>query len=220
MVEIVPAILVYSEAEFRDKIARLDNLFSSIQVDVMDGQFVSNVTWADPQTIKAINLPFSLEVHLMVGDPLAAARAWVAAGAARIVAHAEATNWREAVEFARSENCEGGVALNPETPIAAIADFIHDLDYVLVMGVAPGWSGQTFDRGSLAKIRELRAKFSHLKIGVDGGVRHENAHDLVEAGVDRIIMASALFNAADLGQAVAELQSEIRQGSGNREQRT
>ncbi|TAL19387.1 ribulose-phosphate 3-epimerase [Patescibacteria group bacterium] len=205
MTEIIPAILAYSEKEFDDKVKQIGARASTIQIDVMDGLFVPNRTWADPAAVAKMRLPYTIEAHLMVADPLPAAQAWVAAGAQRIFVHAEAEGWRAAVQAAREEEREGGVAVNPNTPLSAIEEVINELDAVLVMGVNPGWSGQPFERLAIARVAELRSRYPRLRIEVDGGVNESNARELAAAGADGLVAASALFSAKNFEESFKAL---------------
>jgi len=205
MSEIIPAMLVDSEQEFRDKVAKMGAIVKSIQVDVMDGTLVKNTSWADAATVKAMSLPYRIEAHLMVENPAKAAADWIAAGAETIIPHAEAEGWRDAARLAREAGRKAGVAINPDTSIAVLADDMALIDMVLVMGVTPGWSGQSFQPVALEKIGELRRSYPELKIEVDGGVGFMNAHELAAAGADSLVAASALWKADDFETTFREL---------------
>jgi ribulose-phosphate 3-epimerase len=204
MSEIIPAMLTASEQEFRDKVAKIGSAVEAIQVDVMDDTLVKNTSWADPEIVKAMALPYRIEVHLMVLNPAKAAAEWIAAGAETIIPHAEAPGWQEAARLARAAGRKAGVAVNPETPLSAIAADLALLDMVLVMGVTPGWSGQSFQPVATEKVRELRRLRPELRIEVDGGVGLANARELAAAGADSLVAASALWKADDFTKACQE----------------
>lgn len=206
MVEIIPAILARSEVEFRAKIAVVGTRAKTVQIDVMDGVFVPNRTWADPAAVARMRLPYAIEAHLMVADPLPAAHAWIAAGARRIFVHVEAEGWGGAVEAARAAGREGGAAVNPETPLDAVMAVAEELDAVLVMGVAPGWSGQRFDPVAVDRVALLRSRYPRLRIEVDGGVSAATAPALAAAGADGLVAASALFGAEDFVSSLKALE--------------
>ncbi len=208
--ELIPAILARDEADFRAKAAAVADHVQTVQIDVMDGVFVGNTTWADPAAIRAMHLPFVLEAHLMVAYPERVVDDWIMAGARRVFVHLEAPgNPMAAVEAMRSAGREGGLAINPDTPVAKIADLLPELDAVLVMGVTPGWSGQQFQSTVLGKVSELKRLRPGLRVEVDGGVTPAVAADLTALGCDGVIAASALFEAPDLKKAVADFERAL-----------
>lgn len=208
--ELIPAILARDEADFRSKAARVADHAQTVQIDVMDGIFVANSAWADPQVIRDMHLPFVIEVHLMVTHPERVVDDWIMAGARRVFVHAEAPgNPLAAVEAMRAVGREGGIALNPDTPVATIADILPELDAVLVMGVTPGWSGQQFQSQVLGKVAELKRLRPELRVEVDGGVTPQIAADLAVLGCDGVVVASALFNTPDMKEAVASFHTAL-----------
>ena len=210
MSEIIPAILVHTKEEFERRIALVAPLVAMVQVDAMDGKFVPNTCWADPVVIGKMRLDVPFEVHLMIENPEEAVGAWVAAGAGRIIVHAEAIgNVGLAVERIRAAEREAGVAINPPTTVEAIADLLPLVTTVLVMGVTPGASGQAFQEVALSKIRELRRGWPDIRIEVDGGVKLGIVRKLAAAGADGIVAASAIFDAPDPIQAIEDLKNNI-----------
>lgn len=206
-VELIPAILVKSEDEFREKITLVQPFVRTIQLDVMDGQFVNNTTWADPGVVASMELPLLLEVHLMVQNPEAVVQTWMDAGAARIFVHAESTgNVAGALEALRDGEVEAGLAINPDTSVESVRELLSLSDVVLVMGVTPGFSGQEFQPVAIEKVRQLKQLNPEMRVEVDGGVNMETAPALVAAGADGLIAASALYKASDLGEAVAAFE--------------
>ncbi len=204
MIEIIPAILVHSEEEFRQKMEVLAGVPQTIQIDVMDGVFVNNTTWADPAAIAAMQLPYKIEVHLMVVNPVAAAERWFGI-AQRILVHAESVGWQEAVKKIRVAGCETGIVLNPETPISILGEMLSLLDTVQIMGVTPGWSGQAFQPIAIEKTAALHVLRPEMPIEIDGGVGKETIPLLASAGATRFVAASALFSQPDFLIAYKEL---------------
>lgn len=208
--ELIPAILVQDVFGFRSRTQAVADLAQTVQVDVMDGRFVPTTSWADPAAIARMHLPFVLEAHLMVERPERVVDDWIMAGAHRVFAHVEAPgNPLAAVEAMRAVGREGGLAINPETPVSRIADILPELDAVLVMGVTPGWSGQAFQDVALAKVAELKRLRPALRVEVDGGVTPAIAADLAALGCDGVVAASALFGAPDLREAVEEFRRAL-----------
>ncbi|SKA69218.1 ribulose-phosphate 3-epimerase [Desulfobaculum bizertense] len=167
--------------------------------DVMDGNFVPNITLGAP-IIKALRKNSSLffDVHLMIEQPERYLEDFAKAGADLICVHAEATHHLERTvsEISRL-GAKCAVALNPATPLSAIEYLIPQLDMVLIMSVNPGFGGQKFIPFSMQKIRELSALRNVLNpnmlIQVDGGCTPENTPELVEAGADVLVSGSAFF---------------------------
>lgn len=204
MIDIIPAILVQTEEEFRQKMDVVAGVPETIQIDVMDGVFVNNTTWADPVAIAAMHLPYKIEAHLMVANPVAVVEHWFGV-AQRILVHVESAGWQEAVEKCRAAGCEVGVVLNPETPITVLDPVLASLDTVQIMGVTPGWSGQAFQPVAIEKTAAVHALRPEMPIEIDGGVGKETIPQLAAAGATRFVAASALFKQPDFGAAHREL---------------
>ncbi len=209
MVEIIPAILAKDEKEFRRKVESVTDLCETVQIDVMDGAFVDNVTWADPKRVDLMRLPMAYEVHLMVKDPLASLDAWSVAGCMRAIVHAEAVeDVAETLRQIKLYGMEAGVSINPETTVESIESALSEADVVQVMGVHPGWMGQAFQPIAIEKVRTLREKFPDLVIEVDGGVAVGIARELAEVGVDRLVSGSGVFNSGAPAKAIEALRTD------------
>lgn len=197
MVKIIPAILAKTKEEFEQKVAAVRSFATKLQLDIMDGKFAPNATWGDPEEIKKMNLP-PYEVHLMVSNPENEIEKWVTAEAGRIIFHFEAVDDpRVVIQKIKSLGLEAGMAINPETPVSAIAHLFDILDVILVMGVNPGFSGQELLPMTIKKIAEIRKLNKSVTVQVDGGVSETNAVELSEAGTDVLVTASAIFSADD-----------------------
>lgn len=181
-------------------------------IDVMDGCFCPMMT-VGPPFVKALRTPLLKDVHLMIDEPVAKVRDYVAAGADIVTVHVESTRHvhRALQELGGMPNANDpdrgvvrGVALNPGTPVEAIEPLLDEIDLVLVLAVNPGWSGQrfipaTFDR--LARAREIVGRTSRrILVGVDGGITKQNVADVARSGADLIVTGSAVFD----GKAAAE----------------
>lgn len=209
-IEILPSILARSEEDFRRRVNHVRGLGLTLHIDVMDGAFVDNTSWAPPRRMQEMLRGMSFEVHLMVTHPEKVIEQWAEAGASRIFFHAEATAHINASTFATSIFTTStsantlGIALNPETPITALSAFPLATD-VLMMGVHPGWSDQIFLTPVLEKIRGLVATHPEIRILVDGGVSIENIRDMIDAGASRFVMGHALTNQQDPVSAYQEI---------------
>ncbi len=167
--------------------------------DVMDGNFVPNITFGPP-VIKKLRQTSSLffDVHLMIDKPERYLEDFASAGANLLVVHAEATKHldRTLTEIRRL-GMRAGVSLNPATPVSALENVLHLLDLILVMSVNPGFGGQSFIPQSYEKIRRLDAMLkeakSHAIIEVDGGVDLQNTSHLLNAGASALVSGSAFF---------------------------
>lgn len=205
--EIIPAILVKSDKEFRQKVDSLEELADTVQIDVMDGKFVPNETFADPNLIKEMGMPMDFEIHLMVEDPLSHLDAWAATDCIRAIVHAESVEDLPAtLEAVKSYGMEAGISINPETPISDIADAISNADVVQVMGVNPGFMGQEFNPIAIEKVAALRKSYPDLAIEVDGGVSDVTARALAEAGADRLVSGSYISSTGAPAKMIAKLE--------------
>ncbi len=194
---IIPAILVKTEADFRERLRLIEGLVDTAQIDVMDGHFVPNSTWCDLNVLRTLETPMHFELHLMVSDPgryVDAAKG--IRTVTRLIWHVETDVDHDALIRRCHENgLEAGLAINPKTPIDRVAPYTHHLDEILVMGVEPGWSGQGLIPSTIEKARRIRMTWPHLPLGFDGGVGPENIQTLKDAGVTRLCAASSIFGA-------------------------
>lgn len=197
MIEIIPALLVKTEAEFRERLSKVESLVSWAQIDVVDGKFAANVTWGDAAVVGALDTPLQFEIDLMVANPEEIARQWLIPNGPvrRIYFHEEAAREdRTLLRAIRAAGIEAGLSFNPESPVEAVFPFIEDIDSVLFLGVKPGFQGTEFHQNVINKVAEVRKKFPTLSIEVDGGVTPKTVPALVRAGVSRLAIGSFLFN--------------------------
>ena len=205
---ITPSIL---SADFGHLQSEVDSVASAdwIQLDVMDGHFVPNLSFGAPVS-KAIHTSLPLDAHLMVSNPADRIPEFLVIGVKHITFHAEAvtkTSERKAlIKKIRDGGATAGIALNPDTPVSAIDDVVHDIDLVLVMSVHPGFSGQSFIASVLDKVRALRAGHPTLMIQIDGGISAETAALAREAGANNLVAASAIFGEKDRAAAIQRLR--------------
>lgn len=181
-----------------------------LHVDVMDGHFVPNIT-IGPDVVRALRPVVRehgahLDVHLMIENPQEYVEAFADAGADNLTVHVETcVHLHRVAEQIEAVGCEVGVALNPATPLGHIDGILPFVDLVLVMSVNPGFSGQSYIPESTAKIQRLRRQLNALgsdaHLEVDGGVRPDNAMDLLRAGASVLVAGSAVFGG---DQTVAE----------------
>ena len=172
-----------------------------LHVDVMDGRFVPNISIGVP-IVEALRRVASvpLDVHLMVVEPERHIEAFAAAGAAMISVHLEASpHLHRTLSAIRAHGLAAGAVINPGTPVDAFKAVANQVDYVVVMSVNPGYAGQAFLPESTARVREARALLdaagNRAPIEIDGGVGPSNAAELVAAGAEILVAASAIYGA-------------------------
>jgi ribulose-phosphate 3-epimerase len=187
-----------------------------VHFDVMDGHFVPNLSMGIPvlaAVARRTRLP--VDVHLMVANPDRLIDDYLKAGAARVAVHWEAAvHLDRLVTHIREGGASPGVAINPATPVEMLVDVLPQLDYVLLMSVNPGFSGQRFLPRALDKARRLtalaRAAGRSVEIAMDGGIERDNIRSVVAAGVSVCVVGSAIFSAADPVARMSELRTSAR----------
>ena len=215
-IQIAPSVLPADMAHLADEVAALEAAgCDRIQWDVMDGQFVPNITFG-PDVIRAARnhttLPF--EVHLMVLTPDLLAEAFVAAGCERLIIHAESvTHLHRTLGYVRSLGATAGVALSPATPALACSEVLDLVDLVLVMTVNPGFGGQDYlasMEGKIGRVREMvEASGRDIEVEVDGGIGTETIGGAARAGANVFVTGTALYaHSEGLAAAVSELRGK------------
>ncbi len=180
-----------------------------LHLDVMDGNFVPNITFG-PMIVEAIarlaRVP--LITHLMILNPDKYAEQFVAAGSAAVSFHWEAlrAGHGDALAKIRARGCAAGIAINPDTPLSAIEHLLPHIDLLLVMTVFPGFGGQDLIADAIAKIGEARRvreeKGHRFVIEVDGGIKPGNAARVREQGAQIIVAGTAVFKCSDYAEAI------------------
>ena len=205
MIRLSPSILSADFANLEDEIKKIEKGGADyVDLDVMDGVFVPNITFGPPvikKLRKTTDLPF--DVHLMVDKPERYIKDFVDAGADYITVHQEATtHLHRTIEEIKSHGVKVGVSLNPATPLGTIEYILEDLDLILIMTVNPGFGGQSFIKSMETKIKSLREIIDDrnldIIIQVDGGVKLDNAKDIVEYGADLLVVGSDIFGHEDV----------------------
>ena len=216
-IHIAPSVLPADFSKFGEEIHALDEAgVDIIQFDVMDGQFVPNLTFG-PDVIAAVR-PYTtkpFEAHLMVLTPDVMAQRYIEAGCQRLIVHAEAcTHLHRTLENIRSMGATAAVALNPHTPASTIENILDLVDMVLVMTVNPGFGGQSYIKTMEPKIRQVRSMITERGLGdsvlleVDGGISPTTIAGAAKAGANVLIAGSALYrDPQGLKHAVDELRA-------------
>ena len=200
LIEIAPSILSADFAHLADDVeAATEGGATLLHVDVMDGHFVPNITIGPPVVAslrKVTRLP--LDVHLMIEHPDDYIGAFVDAGADWVSVHQETcVHLHRTLGLIRSRGALAGAVVNPGTPVETLTEVLDMVDYVLVMSVNPGFGGQKFIPGALAKIKKLvsmrAARGLNFRIEVDGGVTLDTIGDVVRAGAEVLVAGNAVF---------------------------
>lgn len=214
MIKIAPSILSANFAAMGDAVRQLKEQGADwIHFDVMDGNFVPNITFG-PDMCKALrpltDLP--IDVHLMVEHPSDWIEPFRKAGADILTIHVESSerHLHRALQAIHAAGMQAGVVLNPATPISACIHLLQECDLVLLMSVNPGFGGQSFIPETINKIRQLRAEIGmrnlNTLIEVDGGVNPITAKQCIEAGADVLVAGSAVFKAQDPAEMIRLLR--------------
>jgi ribulose-phosphate 3-epimerase len=215
MVEILPSILSADFARLGEQVAAVEAAgCRMLHVDIMDGHFVPNLT-IGPPVVKSLRkcTRLTLDVHLMITDPDRYAPLFIEAGANQVSVHQEvAPHLDRTLRMIQSEGARAGVVINPSTPVGMLENILEVADYVLVMSVNPGFSGQTFIPYALDKVRRLAAmrrdRGLGFRIEIDGGVTVDNIGEIARAGVDWVVAGSSVYGHADPAEAFRELRRE------------
>lgn len=218
-IRIAPSILAADFASLGDAVRAVERGGADLlHVDVMDGRFVPNISIGLPvvEALKRV-AAVPLDVHLMVVEPERHVETFVAAGAAMVSVHLEASpHVHRTLSDIRGLGAAAGVAINPGTPAASLEAVADSVDYVVVMSVNPGAAGQAFIPRSESKVLQVRELLdragNRAPVEVDGGVGPANAAPLVEAGAEILVAASSVFGTADPTLAARRLRDRALAG--------
>ncbi len=204
--KITPSILGIDYGRMNEHLAELAPHSDMFHVDVMDGNFVPNLTIGAP-VVACIKTEVPLDCHLMIRNPHRYIEDFAKAGAASITIHAEASlHLAPDVEKIKKAGCKACVAISPDTPVEKISAVLPMLDMVLVMSVVPGFGGQAFIPEVLDKVRWIREHYPELDIQIDGGINDKTAPLAIEAGANVLVAGSYILKSEDYGKAVESLK--------------
>jgi len=215
MIELVPSILSADFTHLGEQVREAEAAGAQrIQVDVMDGHFVPNITMG-PMVVEAVRrcTKLTLEAHLMITNPQEYIETFAQAGADVIIVHQEVCpHLHRVIQQIKATGKQAGVALNPSTPVFLLQDILSLLDMVLIMTVNPGFGGQDFIPETLPKITTLYQMIKrhglHCDIEVDGGIHEKTVPQVVQAGANLLVAGSAIYNKKEsVEQAIAKLRN-------------
>ena len=225
-IKVYPSILACDFGHLADEAKRLEDAGADgIHVDIMDGQFVPNLSMG-PQVVAALNraTALPLDVHLMMYNPYDYVERFVAAGADSVTIHFEATeDVEETLRYIRACGVKAGLAFCPETSMSMVLNYLNKCDLLLLMTVNPGFGGQQFMSEVLDKVRFTRdtcnklhireagavdekAKLAPFTIQVDGGINAETASQSIAAGATSIVAGTYIFKSPNMKQAIESLR--------------
>lgn len=217
MALIVPSILSADFARLGEQVeAAQSGGADRIQIDVMDGRFVPNIT-VGPLVVEAVrrHTTLPLEAHLMIVEPERYLEQFAQAGADLIIVHQEASpHLHRTVEQIKRLGKKAGVAINPATPLAMVQEILNDIDLILCMTVDPGFGGQSFIESALPKVERLRSMITQhgatCDLEVDGGIATNTAAVVTRAGANVLVAGSAVYgHPQGVAAGIAALRSAI-----------
>lgn len=213
MIKIAPSILSADFANLGEQVKFLQEYGADlIHIDVMDGNFVPNITIGAP-IIKSLrkyaDIPF--DVHLMINEPSRFIDDFIEAGSDIITVHYEADKHIDrTINYIKSFGIKAGIALNPGSPVSLIKDLINIVDVVLIMTVNPGFGGQKYIKYCSNKVKETKKLIeninSNVLIEVDGGIDTYNISEVTECGADIIVAGSAVFKNNKIKENITNLK--------------
>jgi ribulose-phosphate 3-epimerase len=209
-IRITPSILNVDHARLNSEIAKVSSVADLIHLDIMDNQFVPNISWDFSQAEKIISqCPLPIDAHLMINEVDRLGLDYAHAGAASVTIHIEASQTPvKTLTAIRKAGARSGLALKPGTEIESYSDLLDQVDMLLIMTVEPGFGGQKFMPEMMDKVRRSKKLIGDRPIWlqVDGGISLETITIAREAGADTFVAGSAVFNSPDPAQMVRTLR--------------
>ena len=206
--QILPGILEKDWDSIKTKIELAKTFTDTLHIDIIDGKFANNTTFLNPEPFKQYSDGLFLELHMMVENPIEYIKPWAAAGFKRFLGHIEKMPDQEEFIKVAKQYGEAGLAIDGPTDISTITVPLHELDVLLIYTSGQvGFSGPKFMPERLEKIKKLREKNQTIPIEVDGGVNDETVLEAKNAGANRFVSTSFLFNSENPASVFQTLQN-------------
>ena len=207
MTEVIPSINAATFAEVKELMARVEPHASWCHLDVTDGMFSKHLTWHDPAELPLLGTTLNVEVHLMIQEPEKVIDQWLIRPIKRVIVHLEASKDIDVIiDRCRKAGIELGLAVRPDTFWGKLIPWVKKINFMQLLAVNPGPSGQQMSEEIMDKIAHLRESCPACIIEVDGGVNPETAKRARKAGANFLVSAGYIFSHSDIGSAIKELE--------------
>lgn len=208
MPEIVPAIIAKSYKDLEEKVRAAEPFTDRIHLDIMDGNFVPEMTIDGVTELEKLKTNLAIEAHLMVNKPENHIPRWLDTKVDKIIVHWEATQkFQECVNLVKESDRLFGVAINPETPHELLKDFVDQIDFIQFMTVHPGAYGGQFVEDVLDKMSDFHFFYPDIPIQVDGGVNPDTAPKIIQAGASTLVSGSYIYQSDNIEEAINILKN-------------
>ncbi|MDD5760707.1 MAG: hypothetical protein PHF45_01485, partial [Candidatus Pacebacteria bacterium] len=209
--KLVPVINTKTIQKLRGRIRLLQEFDDIFQIDIADGRFTAWKTWNSPEVLKKIKkIERKFELHLMVYNPEQVTPYWLEVLPKRIIVHLEAIkNFALLDNLCRAEGVELGVAINPETPFENLDQYMNKVNFVTILGVSPGPSGQKFHWFVLDRVKKIKSNYPKIQCEIDGGINEDNIESVRSSGADFIAIGSAIFEDKDPLRRISYFQKAL-----------
>lgn len=207
MAQVIPAILEKEFVQVEKKIRLVENHVKWVQIDIADNSLMPNTTFLDPSPFGSLHTPVSLELHMMVKDPLRYLDKFFILGFQRFFAHVEGEFVEEFIAEGQKLGVEVGLAIDGPTNLKAVRPYLGDIDALLILAIEAGFSGRPFREETVDRVREISNLSPELPIAVDGAMDDVNAAKVIAAGATRINSNSYLFQGENIAERINILAS-------------
>lgn len=211
--QIVPAILAKNFSDFKLQLAKVQNIFPLVQIDICDNVFVKNKTFKERLAINKVPFSCKLELHLMVKDPIAEMKKWnKVKNIYRVYIHAETlkNNFKKVYALAKKNKWQLGLVLNPKTKTNELKKYLDTINVVLFMTVHPGLQGQKLLKPILKKITSFAVENKNILIAADGGINLDNLRQLKKAGVREFCIGKKIIMAEDIKKTKKQFEKILK----------